>query len=332
MKRKAISEIERAIQDVDRPMRWPTAEQIAQRFLKAVLLEWERFEKDLIKILREISDQTDVAEGKVPTYQTLLRRERNSAKEAKKKASCSCGEDHTQGKAEKDLKPSEVSELLLRLRQWLPSDMVQNLSQLFQQYLPNFIGVDPLGIFDTYLPEVWADGYEQAYTRMKRAAQGQGANQRFQQVPQVFPFNRQARTVEAYYEEVYRLVTNKITVAAAGEVFSVMVQGLTDGLSWSEMAYQIHMKAGAGYRYHWKRLVRTEMTKVYDRSMTQRFQNGGVSYVKLSLSIGACPICVGLEGYYTLGLQPRLPDETHPNCRCVWIPFYRLPDGVNLVR
>lgn len=308
---KSIAEVERAVNDISRPMRWDSAERIAKGFVRECLDSWVAFNKELFALLKELSD------GESLTYTTLLRRERKTFHLREKKA---------------DPKPADIQALILELGQYLRPDQVQAMEGLFATYSEKFFVNDPTsrtGIWNKHLPDVWQDGYDKAYNNLERNAKIQGELSRLEGL-KTYAFNPNNFLVQSYYTEAYQLVTSKISIAAKGEALVKIAEGLREGVNWEDISENIYDVVGRGYRYHWQRLVRTEMTQAYYRSFVERYQGAGAEYVKLSLSLGACPICVGIDGYYRLGFEPPLTASTHPNCRCVYLPFFRLPEGVQV--
>lgn len=327
-KNKSIPEVERAINDVSRPMRWDSAEVIAKRFVKECLDKWTKLNKDLFATIKYISG------GESLTYQTLLSRSRKKDfgfpydyhvhKTKGEKASKS----HlhiTQKKA--DPTSQDVLELMQRLALYLRPDQLAAIRNLFATYQAEFFNSpnprDRKGIFGKNIPNVYNDGYERSYQNAVDISKKQGI-ELLQDFENYF-IDPESLFIKAYYENTYQLVTSKISIAAQGEVLTAMADGFDNSQTWEEISEEIFRTVTTGYRYHWQRLVRTEMTIMYYNSFKERYTQLGAKYVKLSTSVGACPICVGLRGYYTLGSEPPLTASTHPNCRCVYLPFFNLP-------
>lgn len=313
---KLRSELERAIQDVGRPMRWDSAEQVARKFVRDTFTRWEAFEKELFDLLRPMAEETDVATGSIPTFGTLVRNERAEAK---------------------DFDPGDVGSLLAELSRYIGPERVQRMRNLFESLAPDYIDTpDPMAnsaaIFNQNYPRVIEDGWNEAGDRLEANARAQGELDRLQTATAGQFLDMSGQFARDVYERGFQYVRSKITIAALGEATNTIVSGLNSGLNWNNIAQNLHKRIGTGYLYHWQRLVRTEMTFAYYSTFMHRYTTAGAQYVKLSTSIGACPVCVGLQGYYTLGSEPRIPGDTHPNCRCVYLPFYRLPNGVEVVR
>lgn len=308
LKGKSIQEINRAIDDVGRPMRWPQAEIIARRFSRAVMDEWIKTIRRLFEVMR------DVAGDEFPTFNSALMQSRKAANPT----------------------PEDVARLVFQLSQYLSPAQIDAIDRIFNESVPGFFsdGGSPFsqtGHFNRYLRMTMQDGYRQGYDNLVKAARSHGLLDEFyDRTEQFYDFDPNSPVVSKFFSERFELVTSKITIAAKGEAFKEILVGLQDGKAWRDIAQGLMNRVGTGYLWHWERLVRTEMTTAYYHSFMERYQNAGAGYVMLSLSIGACPKCVGLDGYYILGMEPALTASTHPNCRCVYIPFFRLPEGVTI--
>lgn len=331
---KLSPEVQRAIDDVKRPMRWDSAELIARDFVKDCLNLWIRLERDLTGILRDVSGD------QYPTYETLMRRERSKGIDIPEDEctdhGCTYHHHHAQ---KRNVTGPEVRQLLQRLMGYLTAEQVQIIENLFRQYEPLFFSGGGAanydgGIWNRYIPRVLQDGYDEAWERMDRAAGRQGGRETLEGRGAVAGavVDPASNFTANVFQHGFRYVTSSITTNALGQAAGVLLEGLAAGDTWTEIADRMHQKIGTAYRYHWQRLVRTEMTYAYYESFVDRYQGGGVGFVKLSTSLGACPVCVDLKGYYVLGTQPPIPASTHPNCRCVYSPYFRLPEGVELRR
>lgn len=312
---KHRSTVQRAIDDIGRKMRWDSAEQIARSFVSDVFSEWEKTVKELYSTIRTISEETDVAEGVFPAYSTLIRQERKN----------------------KDFGAQETGDLLARLSAYIGPERTAQIEAVIRNLIPRMIdSPDPLAdsssIFHQHYPRVLDDGWNQATINLQANARVQGETENLERAIAGRGLNLGAPFVNEIYERGFEYITSKLTFAALGEVADSIVQGLDSGQTWKQIAARLHKKVGTGYLYHWQRLVRTEMTFAYYATFTERYTQAGAQFVKLSVSMGACPICIALEGYYRIGNAPRIPLETHPNCRCIYVPFFRLPNGVEVVR
>ena len=52
----------------------------------------------------------------------------------------------------------------------------------------------------------------------------------------------------------------------------------------------------------------------------------GVKQIKFVNEPGACKKCIPLQGGYPLDESPRIPKDTHPNCRCRRVPHIESED------
>jgi len=324
---KSIPEVERAVNDIARPMRWDSAEAIAKKFVKQNLDMWTKLTKDLFATIRAISA------GESLTYETLLRHERKKGfgfpyniaedKEGHLKL--------VQKKA--DPTPQDLRDMIIKLQEYLRPDQISAIENLFDTYSTEYFNSqnpnDRQGIWGKSIPKIFEDGFNQALENLEKNAKATGNLGKLKESEDI-GFDPESILTRGYYNDVYKLVTSKISIAAKGEVLKAIADGLENGQNWKEISDNIYEKVGSGYRYHWQRLVRTEMTQIYYKSFVERYEKTGVEYVRLSTSMGACPICTGLKAYYKLGNEPALTASTHPNCRCVYVPYFRLPKGAKV--
>lgn len=294
-------EVADGIEESFRPMRYEVQREIAYRFSRDVLNRWSRMEKDLFGIMREIAESRG---EQPPSYRTTLR-------EARAKRFY-----------------QEDIDALSAILNVLEPGQVEALAGLFTTY-----GGTLREVFDQYLTESYQSGLDLAYSWMKDGHPSDARNRpsrqdpdTFSQVPETYILDRNSNFFRAFYDDGLDLVTAKVSVFFKGEAFRIIADGIENSTGWKQIAREIHQSVGMGARWHWQRLVRTEMAIAYGKATEERYTNAGISYVSLSVAIGACPVCISAKGTYQLGQQPTIP--FHPNCRCSWIPFYRLPEGI----
>ena len=300
----------------------PNTERIAQAFMKDVLgLHWA-FLKKLFTELRKIdSSVPSFAElQKIKHYPPEVHSHGNHAHLVEK---------------ERNLTQGDLQDLLLQLNAYLTRDQVQAIESLFDQYSGRMFNPTPggRGVWNKWIPRYFREGFNQAYEKLKQAAKRQKATAQLNAfLPNVLNFSPDDPLVTNYFREAYQRVTSKISLHFKSQAINEIVTGLRDGKSWDTISRNLYKKIGLGSRYHWKRLVRTEMTFTYGLTAKESYQQAQVQYVKWVTAVNPCPICTGLKGYYTLENAPRPASDSHPNCRCVITPFFRLPRGVTVIR
>lgn len=245
---------------------------------------------------------------KAPTYEQTLRWVRERKK--------------------RDFTPQEVTETIAFAAQFLTSEEISALQSTL-----SLAGDDIAGYFENYGKQYYQDGLDHAYNEMKRSARPQDPA-RFAMVPTVYVVNDQNPLVRNFLNNGMELVTSRLTQDYTGRLFSIIGNAFSEGASvgrasslvWRSIAENTHDQVGMGASWHWKRLVRSEAMRAYGFSARERAINAGIQYERLSLARTACPICQSAKGTYVLGQGPILP--IHPNCRCTWIHYYRLPSGI----
>lgn len=286
-------EVREGVEQSVRAIRWKPGEEIARRFARESLKHWEGTEKDLFSAMREIAEDRG---ERPPSFESTRRRER-----------------------EKVMGQGELLAILAEAISLLGEEEVALLQRIFDNSAPGMSD-----IFERQLGITYQAGLDYSYERMQVTARPQDPI-RFQQVSPIYPFQPNSSFVQAFLSEALQRVTAKISVQFKGQAIQLITQGLNEGLGWSTIASNIHNTVGMGAKWHWERLVRTEMGYAYHHSSRERATDAGVGFEKLSISRTACPVCVDAQGWYRLGSGPRIP--LHPNCRCVWVHAYRLPKG-----
>lgn len=291
-----------AVEETFRPMRYKNQRDIARRFSRDVVREWRRFEN---RLYVEIQDISSARGESLPSLRTLER--------------------------SKILHRENVEAVVL-LASYLDPEELEVIEALFLA-----AGSDMRAIFAKYLNEAYQDGLNQAYDWMKSGHPSERGSriskqdpERFAGVPVLYPINEASEYYRAFYDEALQTITSKVSIFFKGEAFAAIADGITNELTWRQIASNIRKDVGTGALWHWKRLVRTEMAIAYDSSASERYAQAGVLYVKRSVARTACPICVSQKGVYKLGEQPRVTADSHPNCRCTYIPYYSLPSGAEI--
>jgi hypothetical protein len=319
-----IEEIRQAASETGGAMRWPEAEAHAVEFITAILVEVHKLELSWLAWMpEEVSFQQ--ARGKAAVNHGH---------------SCGCGECSKE--RAKRFTESSIMEILMALARFVGSDRAIYLAGLFDS-----AAAAAGAIFINEIKKALQVGADRGYAdivqvartdRDVRAALRAPAKAALKPALKLIPEVLEVNYAEAYASEVidsgFNTITYSISKKFKAEAMQIMVDGLRDGKSWQEIASIMHRSIGMGDTSHWKRLVRTEMLKAYDRAAKDRYAKAGATYVKFLPVMNPCPICAELsktnKGYYPMATAPKLPDETHPNCRCKWVPVWNLPAGVDI--
>ena len=298
---KNISNLARqSVEEVFRALRYDRQKKIAKLFTRAVARQWTKTEKELHAQVQGLAE----ARGeKVPSLRST-----------------------PIGK--KVIHPENI-DALVTLSNYMTAEEIAAIEGLFR-----IAGQDMRAIFARWLDTSYQDGLDMAYDWMRdghpserRSRLSKQDPERFAQIPPIYTRAVDSEFYRSFYDDALETITSKVSRYFKGEAFAVMADGILDGLEWSEIAIEMRRSIGQGALWHWRRLIRTEMAAAYDRSMAERYDQAGVEYVKRSLAVGACPICISQRGIYQLGYQPRIPSDSHPNCRCTYIPYWNLPAG-----
>lgn len=101
---------------------------------------------------------------------------------------------------------------------------------------------------------------------------------------------------------------------------SILLVGLQQGKTATEMAIQLHNFMGKGFN-ECHRLVRTETMHYLNSATLQRYKNANVEYVQIWAAADerTCTTCGGYHTQtYPIEKVPILP--LHANCRCTYLP------------
>lgn len=112
--------------------------------------------------------------------------------------------------------------------------------------------------------------------------------------------------------------------AKLDQVLSVgMIQGQNPRKMATRLREQVKTVVG-NQRYVTERLARTESARIQTNVQLESIKKHGYNYVQWIAEPKACPACRAIasrdsgfgEGVYKVAKVPKIPDDTHPNCRC----------------
>ena len=107
----------------------------------------------------------------------------------------------------------------------------------------------------------------------------------------------------------------------------VISTGIIQGQSPRKMARRLKSQVKdtvANHRYVTERIARTELARVQYTAQIESIKKNGYQFVRWFAEPKACVICSHIvhqdngygPGIYKIDKVPRIPDDTHPNCRC----------------
>lgn len=148
--------------------------------------------------------------------------------------------------------------------------------------------------------------------------------------------------VKDLYKQGFTLVKNGMFRQLIPALKRDIAAWVDQGRSWSEISQDLWRLYG-GKLWHWERLVRTEMVSAITTASIERYRELGAQFLKWSLGSNACLICTGFRnqvnaletgdpeqpvimkpGVWKIGEQPAIPGQTHPYCRCLFTPRFRI--------
>lgn len=122
-----------------------------------------------------------------------------------------------------------------------------------------------------------------------------------------------------------RLWANQDTLKA--ELDRVISNGIISGESPRKMAIRLKSQVKdtvTNNRYVTERIARTESARVQYTAQIEAIKKNGYQFVQWFAEPKACIICSHIvhqdngygPGIYKIDKVPKIPDDTHPNCRC----------------
>lgn len=107
----------------------------------------------------------------------------------------------------------------------------------------------------------------------------------------------------------------------------VISTGIIQGQSPHKMAQRLKVQVRdtvTNHRYVTERLARTESARVQYKAQIESIRKNGYKYVQWFAEPKACAECSRISrqdngygpGIYKISKVPRIPEDTHPNCRC----------------
>lgn len=130
--------------------------------------------------------------------------------------------------------------------------------------------------------------------------------------------------------------------ALKAKLDQVLSTGLIQGQNARKMAVRLREQvrtAVNNQRYVTERLARTESARIQTTVQMDSIKKNGYNYVQWVAEPKACVGCRAIasrdsgfgEGVYKVDKVPRIPDDTHPNCRCSISPTWVENADDNLV-
>lgn len=115
--------------------------------------------------------------------------------------------------------------------------------------------------------------------------------------------------------------------ALKAKLDQVLSVGMIQGQNPRKMATRLREQvktAVSNQRYVTERLARTESARIQNSVQLESIKKHGYNYVQWVAEPKACPACRAIasrdsgfgEGVYKVAKVPKIPDDTHPNCRC----------------
>ena len=112
-----------------------------------------------------------------------------------------------------------------------------------------------------------------------------------------------------------------INTTTLNSIKLILAEGLKNGESIAQIAKKIEGYFDTNAKMRATRLARTEVITASNEGALNRYQKENIEMVEFYPAPDACPICTALIGEYPVKESHGIiTGETHPNCRCVWLP------------
>lgn len=318
---KLISPAEAYRQNVARPMRWPRMEKLAKTF-------YGEFAKRHVNPQRDLFDSLNIALPGFPKWQTV-----HQSEQGKNFVPVYFVDDHKCGpncKHETQKKAyfseEEVREIMQELDNVSPG-----LSALLENAYNGLLTAIMLGSIGGQLliEAFYQSGITEALRKARDIAIGSGKRQGGPELEMIlrerdaFVFDPNAPFIKEIMDNGFKLIRHKVTLDFKPSAAKIIIDGAEAGRSWNVIARDLYKKSTLEPLYHWNRLVRTEYATAIASSQIAQYGKLGAKKKKYSAASGQCPICAGYQGkIYALNHGPILTADTHPNCRCMWLPIF----------
>ena len=146
-------------------------------------------------------------------------------------------------------------------------------------------------------------------------------------------FEKDDKFIKKLYMEGYTHLKDAISIKFQDGIKEIMNNALLKGVPWNATAELLNDRFGERGLWHWQRLVRTEMAGAIDKAHYEQYKDMDIQYVRISTALNACEICDFYlnfnDGYYPIEESPNIPEDTHPNCRCLMECVFNLPKHVS---
>ena len=261
-------------------------------------------------------------------------------------------EDFEQVQTEtKDLTPGEIADINRRYRNQIGTASAKEIEAATKTFINAVVGagpaaqvaIDPAILDLMYFLTINASGTE-ATNITKKAWDKLPAYLKtdIKWLGGEYVYNPAQPWIKKLYKNGFTRVTDAMTKQFVPQLKQIVVQSADSGMSMIEIARTVRDTFG-GKLWHWERLVRTEMVISITETAVERYKELGVQFLQWSLGSNACPICTGfrntvntlrtgdpdrptvqMAGVWKIGSAPQIPFVTHPNCRCLWTPLFRI--------
>lgn len=307
-----------------------TTNRISQELLKRSLADFEDFIKGAFSLFPEMA-QFENVKG-ITTIDTPCDHSQH------------CHHDHSD--VSKAFSPQKITALERKFRDLFGNSKAVDLLNMAQRWVMAAFFSEEVG-----RGGYWANAYFQLVDHQLRATfdQVRSTWERLsprlrQQIAPPIPIvvDNSTDFLMDIYKNGYELVTSKITKLHLPQIQQIMVDGMTNGKTWQEIAAEMNQLGGAE-AYHWTRLVRSEMINASQQAAIEEARaSEGVNLRWItSISKTTCKVCLerngkifdphkmGLTDYFKSGETAKIKVPVgrypHPQCRCSLSPTYLKP-------
>ncbi len=209
----------------------------------------------------------------------------------------------------------EAEEEFKRVFKGLWFDQMEEVAKLFEK-LGDIDAAFPDSVdnwdetFNKVITQIFADAFEMA-------TGGGELSTPHKQVPEAVLASEALEWIAIRSLSLAKMVNN----TTPEELRAALKEGYEAGESIPQLTKRIKWYYRDGYERRAKMVARTEVITANNEGALQGYEKEGITKAEFYPAADACEICEALVGEYPIEeTHGIITGQTHPNCRCVWLP------------
>jgi len=116
-----------------------------------------------------------------------------------------------------------------------------------------------------------------------------------------------------------------INMTTMDDIRKALAEGFAEGESIQQLTKRIEGYFTENAKYRAEMVARTEVISASNEGALHRYELENIEKVEFYPAPDACNICLGFVGEYTTkNSHGIITEQTHPFCRCKWLPIVEL--------